>query len=437
MRFRALIASAAAALAAACTPLAPPGPQLPPVPPDRTTPYPNAPTLTPDKSFVTQTLTDAGLSAVDHPWDIAFVPGSTVGFFTERGHTINTTTPATPRISSFDTALPTGSPAKLLGNVDDVRADGEAGLMGIAVDPDFATNHYIYICVSDHSSGFNEIRRYTVSLDTLTLPGAGLTGETVMRQLGPISVFFLHNGCRIRFQPGTTPPALWIAVGDGAQPTAPQSLTSPSGKVLRVQVDNVNNALLPYPGNPYESVANPTQKLVFTNGHRNPQGLAFQPGTNVTYSSEHGESTNDEVNRLVPGGNGGWDPNDGSGKYYQGGPMTDLQKFPNAMRPSWRSGDVQSPLCPGKPACTKAPSGMTFLSGAQWEGWDGALVVAFLKDRRVRVMFPDGNGFVADAWPDLVSTTRLRSVVQGPDGYLYVSTDAGAPNDGIWKVVPS
>jgi hypothetical protein len=79
--------------------------------------------------------------------------------------------------------------------------------------------------------------------------------------------------------------------------------------------------------------------------------------------------------------------------------MTDLQKFPNAMIPAWRSGDTG----------TVAPSGATFLTGSQWESWNGALAVAFLKDSRVRVMFLDGNGAVSFATPILALGVRLRS----------------------------
>jgi glucose/arabinose dehydrogenase len=146
----------------------------------------------------------------------------------------------------------------------------------------------------------------------------------------------------------------------------------------------------------------------------------------VPYTAEHGPNINDEINQLVAGGNGGWDPNT-NGNYDQFVPMTDLLKFPDAMIPAWRSGD----------SFTLAPSGCTFLQGAQWKAWDGALLVAFLKDSKARVMFLDGSGNVDFATPILANGVRLRSAVQGPDGNLYISTDVGGGGGAIWKVVPS
>ena len=110
-----------------------------------------------------------------------------------------------------------------------------------------------------------------------------------------------HDGCRLRFQPGASPAALFVTMGDAAVGTGPQSLDSMNGKVMRVQTDGSG-----YPGNPFG--ANAVQARIFTYGHRNPQGIAFRPGSNAPYSVEHGPDRNDEVNRLVAGGNGGLGP---------------------------------------------------------------------------------------------------------------------------------
>jgi glucose/arabinose dehydrogenase len=208
---------------------------------------------------------------------------------------------------------------------------------------------------------------------------------------------------------------LWITTGDAATGSNPQNLTSPGGKVLRVQPNGQ-----PAPGNP----ALGGDPRIYSYGHRNPQGIAFHPVTNQPFSVEHGPGINDEVNRLSAGGNGGWDPVPG---YNQSVPMTDLAKFPQAMIPAWRSGD----------SFTLAPSGATFLSGSQWKSWNGALLVAFLKDSRARVMFLDGSGNVAFSTKVLEHGARLRSVVQGPDGNLYIATDVGSGSGAIWRVVPT
>ncbi len=165
----------------------------------------------------------------------------------------------------------------------------------------------------------------------------------------------------------------------------------------------------------------------YTKGHRNPQGIAFRPGSNDPYTAEHGPNINDEVNQLVNGGNAGWDPTNGS-DYDQTKPMTDLLKFPSAIHPVWRSGDVG----------TIAPSGITFLSGSQWKAWDGALMIAVLKNSELRVLVMNPDGSVSGQFQVPGSTgTRLRSAVQGPDGNLYVATDVAGPSGAIWKITPS
>lgn len=399
-----------ALLAVACVPpLAPP-------PPDHASAPPNSPTLAIDQSFVTQTDTTAaagGEIAIDHPWDISFVD-DTHALFTERPG----------RISVFDPTASSGTVAKLVGTVGNVHASGESGLMGMAVDPNFATNHFIYVCVSSESPLTNQVRRLTVDLSAA--PGAGLSGEVVLLTGMPVASF--HDGCRVRFQPTTNPPALWITMGDAGMGPGPQSLTTLAGKILRVRVDGSSpNFLQPYPGNPFINAANFGQRLIYTYGHRNPQGIAFRPGNNVPFNAEHGPNINDEVNRLCAGCNAGWDPNT-NGNYDQTHPMTDLNKFPNAIRPSWRSGD----------SFTLAPSGITFIFGQNWAGWNGAIAVAFLKDSKVRLMFIDKTGAVANAYQVLALGKRLRVPVMALDGNaLYLATDQGQPNDAIIKVVPS
>jgi glucose/arabinose dehydrogenase len=287
----------------------------------------------------------------------------------------------------------------------DVAPAGEAGMMGLAVDPGFAANRLIYTCYT--ATGDNRVVRWQVN-NTLN----GVTGAGTVLVQGLAKANF-HDGCRIRFGPDGK---LWITTGDGGVGSAPQNVDRLEGKVLRVNSDGSA------PGdNPF--VGQPGDDRVYTFGHRNPQGIGFRPGDNTPYAIEHGPGNNDEVNELVAGGNGGWDPVPG---YNQSVPMTDLQKFPNAMIPAWRSGD----------SGTVAPSGGTFLTGAQWKSWNGALLVAFLKDSKARVMFLDGDGNVTFATPVLANGVRLRSAVQGPDGNLYISTDVGGGNGAIWRVVP-
>ena len=285
--------------------------------------------------------------------------------------------------------------------------------MGLAVrEPDVARNVPIYLCYSATSG--QRVVRYDYNL---------LTGivSPVVTNIVTIPLGSDHNGCRIRFGPDGL---LWIGTGDANIGTGPQDLNSLVGKVLRVDPDGS-----PAAGNPF--IGQDGDDRIYTYGHRNVQGIAFS-GSQV-YSVEHGSAIDDEVNKLFPGGNGGWNPV-GEGGFFPGydghdtdPPMTDYNLPSCCMPPVWHSGEP--PV---------APSGATVVTGSPWGSWDGALIVAFLKDSQARVMvFNDnGDGWIATSSPFLSGFGRLRSVVQGPDGNLYVSTDNGA-GDVIFKVTPS
>jgi glucose/arabinose dehydrogenase len=341
-------------------------------------------------------------------WDLAFAPGWIPPIYTE-----NNTGAIYARMSDAE-------PARVLGTVsqfDPTFANsGEGGLNGIAFSPgyDGVNDRRVFTCYT--TSTANKVVRF--DLDFLAPPEARITNWTVIVDNLPRHHAW-HNGCRVRFQPGTG--ALFVTTGDAFIATEPQSTTSMGGKVLRIDQNGA-----PWPGNVSGS-------LWYTRGHRNPQGIAFRPGSNDPYSVEHGTDTNDEVNRLVNGANAGYNPNDGAGNYDQSKPMTDFLLEPgNTMAPLWASG---SP--------TVAPSGGTFLSGPQWKIWDGALVVACLDGepdvgQRLLVMRlnADGTALVEPPTSLLDRGVRLRAAVQGPDGNLYVITDGDNGTGAIWKVAP-
>jgi glucose/arabinose dehydrogenase len=347
------------------------------------------------------------VSGLDRPWDIAFLPSGTM-LYTENDR---------GTISAY---MGPGEPRRVLGALPGVLTVGEGGLMGLAVDPAFPTRPYVYVCMSNISPEDNRVVRVTLNP---SLPaGTALSAPTpILTGMGHEG---FHDGCRLRFQPGANPAALFVTMGDAAIGSGPQSPESLNGKILRVTTDGA-----PYPSNPYFD-GGVNKARIYTFGHRNPQGIAFRPGTGQVYSVEHGPDRNDEVNRLVPGGNGGWNPVPG---YNQSVPMTDILHYPGAMRPVWRSGD----------GGTIAPSGATFLSGPQWKALDGALAVAVLKGSQLRLMFLDGPGNVTGTAAVLRNGVRLRVAVEGPDGSLYISTDArngsSASNgqDQIWRVDPT
>ncbi len=338
----------------------------------------------------------------DRIWDLAFPPILAPAIYTE-----NNSGTFLARMSDAEPARVLGTVATFDGTFDNT---GEGGLMGVAFSPGYnaGTDKAVFACYSTSSD--NRVVRF--DLDMLAAPGNRITNWTPI--VTGLPHFSFHDGCRVRFQPGTG--ALFVSTGDAASATAPQSQTVLGGKILRIDKNGS-----PWPGNL-------SGARWYTRGHRNPQGIAFRPGTNEPFSIEHGPDVNDEVNRLVNGANSGWNPNNGAGAYDQSKPMTDPNQPGPVMTAVWSSGGV-----------TVAPSGGTFLSGAQWKGWDGALAVACLDGspdvgQRLLIMKVNQAGTALTEAPTTVLNRgiRLRVAVQGPDGNLYVVIDGGT----IWKVVP-
>jgi glucose/arabinose dehydrogenase len=334
------------------------------------------------------------VTGLDSTWDIGFLPNGTM-FFNER------TGPVSVR-------LPNGA-INTIVDPSDVRVGGEGGMLGLAVDPQFASNRFIYTCFSSNLGGpDNRLVRWKVNASF-----NGVTQRTDIVTGLPYNVASngRHSGCRPRFG---SDGFLYVGTGDAAIGTNAQSKTSLGGKILRVNRNGVGA-----PGNiGVRDPASGFDPRIFNWGHRNVQGIAFRPSDGMGFSVEHGPNRDDEVNRIVEG-NFGWDPVPG---YNESVPMTDTAKFPGAIGAVWSSG---SP--------TIAPSGATFLTGEQWELWNGALALAVLKNTELRVLLLNGAGNVTGQKVALDLGVRLRQAVQGPDGNLYVATDAG----GIWKVTPS
>lgn len=267
----------------------------------------------------------AGLAT---PWDIAFAPDGTMLF--------------TERVGRIDAWI--GGAKRVLATPSDVKPMSESGMMGLAVDPAFASNRRIYTCFISNAGGPTDIRiaRWVVD-PTWTSLGSRtdiLTGLPV-NQSGQMG---RHGGCRLRFGPDAN---LWVTVGDSATGSVPQDPHSFGGKVLRITTSgaaasgNPGGALLPQ---------------IYTYGHRNPQGVAFRPSDGQAFSVEHGTGCDDEVNVLHAGANYGWDPGSTGSGYDENTSMTDLVRFrrpprrygPRAVRPSPLGNDVPVRLAVGR-----------------------------------------------------------------------------------------
>ncbi|MGL4576598.1 MAG: PQQ-dependent sugar dehydrogenase, partial [Burkholderiaceae bacterium] len=348
---------------------------------------------------ITRNVFMNGLSV---PWDMAFSPDGTA-FYTERGR-------------GLSVRLTDGTKRQLFRPADFVAQD-QSGMLGVALDPDFASNRRVYVFMGSNAGGAtdNRIVRFVVNAD-YTVTSSRTDIVTGIAYAGGA-----HSGGRIRFGPDGL---LYITTGDNRVGAVPQDLASLGGKVLRVDRDGN-----PAAGNNPPAGANPR---IFTYGHRNPQGIAFRPGSGVPYTSEHGPNFQDEVTPLRAGANSGWDPRCASGSGYCGydniTQMTDLNKFPSAMRPAWTTGNSVG--------SSRGMGGSAFASGAQWRDWNGALFVALLSGRRVEVLQLTADGTSTTKNTPLFDTLneRLRFVVQGPDGALYVGTDGKSGGDEIWRV---
>lgn len=332
-------------------------------------------------------------SGLSLPWDVTWV--GNVMLFNERPG----------RLWSL---RPGGTPQRVTVPLPRLWTASEAGLLGMVAHPAAATNGLFYTCMSVAKG----TRPGDVQVWQWRLKNPTEAVKVKVILTGIPSNKGRHNGCRLRFRASDL---LYIGTGDAAQGTAAQNLKSLGGKVLRVHADGGIPSSNPFYGKGGKA------RYVWSYGHRNVQGLAFRGTSSQLWSVEHGPDRDDEVNRVIRGGNYGWSPTPG---YNESVPMTDLKRFPKAVRAKWRS---------GKP--TVATSGATFLSGGQWGTWNGRLAVAMLKGQGIRLFTVGRGDKVTEAAIIATGYGRIRTVQQGPDGALYFTTsNATAKEPAVDKV---
>jgi len=290
---------------------------------------------------------------------------------------------------------------------------GETGLMSLAIDPRFERTRLFWTCQGWQSGGDHDIRVSLWELST-SERRARLVKHVVT---GLPTTSGRHGGCRLLLDSGSS--ALFIGTGDAADPGNPRDLTSLGGKVLRV--DRRTGAALA--DNPYADASNLRQRLVFTYGHRNVQGLAQRPTDGAVVSVEHGSYRDDEVNALSPAADFGWNPGPG---YDESVPMTDHALPGQQSDAIWSSGDP-----------TIATSGSAWTSGSGWGAFDSALAVAALGgERMLFIRFDQTLRQVDVSTPAAMRRYgRLRSVTSLRNGDLLVTTSNGE-NDRILRVSP-
>jgi glucose/arabinose dehydrogenase len=348
-------------------------------------------------TLVRETVLPAG--TVQTPWDLAFTPDGTMLLTDVFGVVLRWRA----GMARPDT----------LARMTDVTAQNQSGLLGLAVDPAFASNRllYTYQSFGTGSTGENRVVRWRVRDDWRALEQRTVIVSGISYAGGA------HSGGRMAFG---TDGMLWIGTGDTRVGGVPQDLRVLGGKVLRVTRDG-----LPAPGNP--TLGPGSDPRIYAFGMRNVQGLAPRVGGQML-SCEHGPNAADEVTLLQPGGNGGWHPlRDGDPYWeyrgYEGiWPMTDLARYPGAMRPTWSTGGVSEGMGP-----------CTFLRGGEWGSWDGALVVALMSGNRMMVLSVTADGSTTTAaarfWP---TVERVRALALAPDGWLYGLNQW----EGVWRMRP-
>ena len=313
-------------------------------------------------------------------WSLAFAPDGRL-FVTER--------PGRIRVIARDTLAP--EPWATIPVHESASAGIESGLMGLAIDPQFARNGRVYVCYTH--PGPPLVNRIGV------LTERNGKGTTLTVLVDGMAAGSYHNGCRLKFGPDGK---LYATIGEANQRDLAQTLDALAGKVLRLNPDGSVPADNPFP-----------TSYVWSYGHRNQQGLAFQPGTGRLFATEHGTGPggNNELNVIEKGKNYGWPTvvgDDADARFVR----------PIMVRP-------------------EGPTGATFVTGDRYpELRDNLLITTInsnaVAQRLLRVVFTPGTVPEVLRADVLIQGTygRLRDVIQGPDGFIYLGT---SNRDGRFK----
>ena len=327
-------------------------------------------------------------SGLVHPWSLAFLPD---------GRMLVTERPGRMRIVTRDGKL---SPP--LAGVPKVVARGQAGLLDVALDRAFTQNQTIYFCFNaDAGSNVAVAHARLESGETPRLDQV----TTIFRQNGPPSPSGNNVACRIAQGSDGN---LFVSLGDHFAPRDDaQNLANHIGKIVRIKPDGS----VPQ-DNPFAGKAGDKPEI-WSYGHRNAEGLAFNPADGKLWEQEHGPQGGDEINIIQKGKNYGW-PVIGYGIDYNGARIHESTSKPGMEQPLWH----------WTPSI--APSGMTFYSGDLFRGWNGSLINGALKFQMiVRLELKDGKVVKEERLLQELHE-RIRDVRQGPDGALYLLTDNSA-----------
>jgi glucose/arabinose dehydrogenase len=329
------------------------------------------------------------------PWSLAFLP---------EGQMLVSERPGNLRVVSAD-----GKVSAPVAGLAAIEAEGQGGLLDIALDPAFADNRLVYLSFTEPRGDGNgaSVMRGRLSADVTRLDGV----EVIFRQQ-PGATGGHHFGSRLVFD---RTGALFITTGDRNLREAVQRPDTHIGKILRIMPDGG----VP-PDNPKPQGWLPE---IWSIGHRNLQGAALHPETGVLWTVEHGAKGGDELNRPQAGMNYGW-PVISYGREYSGARIGEGQAMDG----------MEQPVHFWEPSI--APSGMAFYTGDRYPGWQGNLFVGALVQEHLARVVMTGERVTGEERL-FEGVARIRDVRQGPDGFLYLLTDEKAPDGRILRVVPA
>ena len=328
-------------------------------------------TVAPGTADINVTVLTRSLS---FPWEIIWGPDNMI-WMTERGGRISKVNPANGNVSPLLT-------------IPDVRSQGEGGLLGMALHPNFSVTPHVFVAYNyDNGGDYREkIVRYTYTGTSLTTP------QIIFDNIDAAGI---HNGCRLLI----VDQKLYITTGDAANQSLPQKTASVNGKILRLNLDGSIPSDNPIPGSP-----------VWTYGHRNAQGLVYANG--LLYSSEHGPDTDDEINIIEKGTNFGW---------------PDVKGFCNtgSEQNFCSANNVKEPIHAWSP--TIAACGLDYYNSNLIPAWKNSLLLCTLRGSRlVQLQLSDSHTSVASESEYIRDHYgRLRDICISPDGKVYICTGNG------------
>ncbi len=331
------------------------------------------------------------LDDLQHPWAVTWLPDGRM-LITERPGRLN---------------LVDGETVQSVSGLPEIQARGQGGLMDVALPPDYERTGWIYFTYTAPGDGGNG----TV-LARAQLEGTTLTEMETLYEQTPFVSSGRHFGSRIVFGDDGT---LFFGIGDRGQRDPAQNPTNSIGNIFRLHLDGSIPEDNPFVGQ------DGYRPEIYAYGVRNPQGMARHPETGQLWEHEHGPHGGDELNLIEAGANYGWPAITYGDEYSDQSPIGGTE-----------APGMEQPITYWDPSI--APSGMTFYTGDLFPNWQDNILLGALAHQHIRRVVLNGTEVVHQEVLLRNELGRIRDVRTGPDGYVYVLTDAA--NGGLYRLEP-